>query len=345
VSRLVVDGWGKTIASENDQIVVKEREANETRIVFRSNPSEIEQVIVTGSGSITTRAIELLAENGVGVIFIDWKGQVRAMISPPIMRTVNTRREQYRAFDEPKGGELAKEFVRCKMRNQMSLLGTMAKTRRDSQPEKAQALSEERHRIELWFEKLNEVKTASCKEIRDAIMGIEGNASAIYWNSISQLIEESFQFRNRSGRYATDPVNALLNYGYAVLEGECWKAIHYAGLDPYGGFLHVDRPGRASMVLDLMEMFRQQIVDKVVFELIFHKRVKPKEFEMENGVCKMQEDVRKLLLTEILSKMEDYIRLPEKRMKWSDVIQREAVSVAKFLRGETTSYRGFWMRW
>ena len=65
----------------------------------------------------------------------------------------------------------------------------------------------------------------------------------------------------------------MLNYGYAILESEVTKNILLSGLDPYCGFLHFDMPNRTSLTYDLMEEFRQQLVDKVVFTLINHKQV------------------------------------------------------------------------
>jgi len=345
MTRLVVEGWGKTIAVENEQIIVKEREKNGTTIVHRRAPSELKQVVITGKGALTTSAIELLALNGVDVIFINWQGKVTARISPPIMRTVNTRREQYRAYDTPKGGKIAKEIVRSKIRNQIALLGTLAKSRKDTTPSVADAVLRKREIIKKWLKRLEAIQEVACDEIRGELLTVEGNSSRFYWEAISSVIPESFSFKSRSGRYATDPINALLNYGYAILEGECWRGIHYAGLDPYGGFLHVDRPGRASMVLDLMEEFRQQVVDKVVLELVNHKRISETQFMIENGVCVMNDSVRKLLLQELLSKLEDYVRYDNQKIRWSDLVGKEAIEIAKFLREETKKIKGFWLRW
>lgn len=345
MDRLVVDGWGKLLSMENNQVVVKERKGKSYSVIHRCLPSNLRQVVITGKGSITTSAIEILADNGVDVILIDWKGNVKARITPPIMRTVNTRREQYRAYDEPKGAQLVKEIVYAKLRNQMAVLGTLAKTRKDTQPQIAGKMMKARSIISRWSEEVNKIEGSSCDEVRNQLLGMEGNASAAYWDAISTMVGNEFRFSGRSGRYATDPLNAMLNYGYAVLEGESWRAIHYAGLDPYGGFLHVDRPGRASMVLDLMEEFRQQLVDKTVFRLFTQKQVKPEQFSIENGICVMADKPRKLLLSELLSKLEDRVRYGDANIRWTDLILKKARDIAKFLRGESKLYKGFWLRW
>lgn len=345
MDRLVVDGWGKLLGMENNQVVVKERKGKGYSVIHRCLPSDLRQVVITGKGSITTSAVEILADNGVDIILIDWRGKVKARISPPVMRTVNTRREQYRAYDEAKGAQLVREIAYAKLRNQMAVLGTLAKTRRDTQPEIADKMMKARDTISRWSKAVANLEDTSCDKIRDKIMGMEGNSSAAYWDSISAMVDKEFGFSGRSGRYATDPLNAILNYGYAVLEGESWRAIHYAGLDPYGGFLHVDRPGRASMVLDLMEEFRQQLVDKTAFRLFTQKQVRPEQFSIENGICVMSDKPRKLLLSELLSKLEDRVRYEDANIRWTDLILKQARDIAKFLRGETKAYKGFWLRW
>lgn len=181
--------------------------------------------------------------------------------------------------------------------------------------------------------------------MRETIMGYEGNASASYWKSILAIIPDEFGFKDRSGRYASDPVNAMLNYGYGVLEGECWRVIHYSGLDPYGSFLHVDRPGKASLVYDIMEEFRQQIVDKSVLKIFSLGQVKPDDFTIENGTCKMADGARKLLLNELLTKLESQVRYEDKNLKWTDLILNQARGIAQFLREDSKTYKGFWLRW
>jgi CRISPR-associated protein Cas1 len=136
----------------------------------------------------------------------------------------------------------------------------------------------------------------------------------------------------------------MLNYGYGILQGEVLRAIHFAGLDPYGGYLHVDRSGRSSLVFDLMEEFRQQVVDKVIMRLIVRSQVQKKDFEIEGDLCRMNQSARKLLLKEVLFKLEDFVRLENRKIAWCNVILEQARKVAHFLRNEGP-YAGFYLRW
>lgn len=345
MDRLVVDGFGKTVGTDHGQIVVKEWRGKTHSVVHRCIPSSLRQVVISGKGSITTEAMKLLAENGVDIVLLDWRGSVLAHVSPPVMRTVNTRREQYKAYESEKGAALARQFVLAKLRNQCAVLLTLAKSRKESSPEDAAQLKLARDEVKRAQSAVEHMVPTLLDEQREQLMGMEGLAAGSYWRGIALVIPPAFEFRRRSGRYAQDPINAMLNYGYGLLEGECWRAVHYAGLDPYGGFLHVDRPGRASMVLDLMEEFRAQIVDRSVVKLVSLSQVDVEDFTLENGVCRIGDKTRKLLIFEILSKLEDSVRYGDKKMRWTDLVLSQARGVAAFLRGERKEYVGFSLRW
>ena len=79
---------------------------------------------------------------------------------------------------------------------------------------------------------------------------------------------DKVNFPGREHRDSTDPVNSLLNYGYGMLYRQVEGAVILAELDPFGGYLHVDRPGKLSLVYDFVEEFRQQVVDRVVVAML-----------------------------------------------------------------------------
>ncbi|MBS7630105.1 CRISPR-associated endonuclease Cas1 [Candidatus Bathyarchaeota archaeon] len=341
MKRLVVDGFGKFVGKHGERIVVREK----GKTLHQTKVEDLRQVVISGSGSISFDAMELLGSCGVDLIIINWKGEVTARLASRDLRTVQTRREQYYAYREERSGFLAKQFIVAKMRNQYATLGTLAKSRRDTSPEVADKLIEKREAISNQIEKVESIEVKPIDQIRNLLMGLEGFSSTYYWEAINEIIPEEFNFNCRSGRYAGDPVNALLNYGYALLEGEVWRGVHYAGLDPYGGFLHVDRPGRPSMVLDLMEEFRQQLIDKTVIGLVAKGEIKISDFSIEEGICKMGDQTRKLLLKAVLERFERYVRYKDEQRRWTDMILIQARDVASFLRGELRNYEGFYLRW
>jgi len=341
MKRLVVDGWGKFVGKQSERIVVKEK----GQTLHHEAVDDLRQVVISGSGSISFDAIELLAAHGVDLVVVSWRGEITARLASRDMRTVQTRREQYYAYREGRSGAIAKGIISAKIRNQYATLGTLAKSRKETSPDIADKLTEKREAIQAQIHSVESLGDVPIDSIRGTLMGLEGISSAHYWEAIASIIPSEYGFDIRSGRYASDPVNALLNYGYALLEAEVWRAVHFAGLDPYGGFLHVDRPGRPSMVLDLMEEFRQQLIDKTVFTLVTRREVPPDDFTIDEGACRMGDGVRKHLLKTVLERFEEQVRYKDESRKWTDMILLQARSLAGYLRGEQTSYEGFYLRW
>lgn len=329
------------LGKRGEQIVVKE----EGKVLYAELPEKLRQVIITGHGSISTDALALLSSHGVDLILIDWKGEVLSRLSSPEMRTVATRREQYFAYGDSRSGYLAKAFILAKMRNQKGLLGTLAKNRKDTDSVAADRIIHFRDVVEEIINRLEGFEVQKIDSSRPTILGFEGSASSAYWDAVKEAVPEELKFDERSGRGALDPLNAMLNYGYGVLESEVWRAVHYAGLDPYGGFLHADRPGKPSMVLDLMEEFRQQLADRPVLNLASKTVVTAKDFHVEEGFCRLSDEARHSLLKELLGKMEEYVAVGDEKMKWCDLLLSQARAVAQYLRRETGGYDGFYLRW
>ncbi|MEM0503348.1 MAG: CRISPR-associated endonuclease Cas1 [Archaeoglobaceae archaeon] len=342
--RIVVDGFGKFIGVENGLITVKEK--GKTTAKFRAE--ELNQLIISGKSAISSEAIKILVKNRVDVVFLSEDAFAR--ISSPLIGTVKTRREQYLAYNDKRGVKIGKEVVSAKIRNQSAILFNLAKSRKDAKPEIAEELIRNRNEIEAYREEVLKINAEKIEDVREKILGLEGRVSDIYWDSIAKIIPREYGFKGRKGletgspRYAQDIVNAMLNYGYTILFSECIKAIELAGLDPYAGFLHADRSGRESLGVDLMECFRQHIVDRVVLKLISHSQIKPEDCTKKNFVCSLSDDARKLLLSEILRRLEEKTQYRGKNLTFSSVILAQAREIASFLIGKS-DYVGFSQTW
>lgn len=333
--KLVVDGFGKSVSKRDNQIVIKEK-GKEVSFFLAKN---VKQVLITGKGSITFDALSLLAKEDIDCLYINWKGDVEYRLSPSEKKNPVVRKEQYFSLMDYRSGYLAKSFIKSKIGNQKSTLGTLAKSRENNQ-----LLIEKRDNISKFLLKLDSMKNRPIDLVRNTILGIEGQASAEYWEGVKFIIPDEFNFDFRSGRYARDPVNAMLNYGYAILQSEVWKDIYLAGLDPYCGFLHSTRYGRVSLVFDLMEEFRQQIVDKTVISLINKKQVSYDDFEFKDNMVIIGDKKRKLLISSLLDKLSKQISYNGSSISYSDIILNQSRNIAKFLENNE-KYEGFYLRW
>ncbi|MBT9133264.1 MAG: CRISPR-associated endonuclease Cas1 1 [Firmicutes bacterium] len=175
-------------------------------------------------------------------------------------------------------------------------------------------------------------------EVRGQFLSVEGRASAIYWQQVASILEGKVDFPGREHRGAEDPLNSMLNYGYGILYSQLWSAVLLAGLEPFAGYMHVDRPGKPSLVLDLIEEFRQPVVDRVVIAM-FSKGCK---VQLEED--KLSATLRKELAEKILGRLETTENYDGKKYKLSTIIQRQSRSIATFVRGEG-KYRPFVGGW
>jgi CRISPR-associated protein Cas1 len=134
----------------------------------------------------------------------------------------------------------------------------------------------------------------------------------------------------------------MLNYGYAILASEITKNIMLNGLDPYCGFLHYDMNKRTSLTFDLIESFRQQIVDKTVFSLINRKQVTLEDLDKRNNLIKL--DARKLIAGKILDKLFSTVSYGGETMSYAEIISLQCDNLVNtLLNGE--EFVGFYLTW
>jgi CRISPR-associated protein Cas1 len=100
------------------------------------------------------------------------------------------------------------------------------------------------------------------------LMGIEGSAARNYFQQLMQQNKSSFTWAGRRRRPSRDPINALLSLGYTLVGNELRALCFTCGLDPCLGFLHTPEDGRPALALDLLEICRHPIVDRLTLTVI-----------------------------------------------------------------------------
>ena len=139
-------------------------------------------------------------------------------------------------------------------------------------------------------------------------------------------------------------LNALLSFFYTILAHDVRAALESVGLDPFVGFLHVDRPGRPSLALDLMEELRAYLVDRFVLSVINKRQVSTKDFltQGENGII-LKEDARKNLLALWQKRKKDEITHPflREKMPLGLLPYIQAQLLARYLREDLDEYPVF----
>jgi CRISPR-associated protein Cas1 len=301
---------------------------------------DLERVIFhSRAGAISLDAITSCAENGISVYFLDGDGEPLAQVhSPFLTATVATRRSQILAALDERGTFLVKRFLEAKLRNQANLLKYYARHRKrgggDTVPLLTLASS-----ISKVVRELHATPNLPIDQIRDRLLPLEGRAGQLYWEGVRVIAQNRIGFAKREHRAATDPLNVALNYGYGILYSRVWGAVALAGLEPFAGFLHVDRPGKPSLVLDFVEEFRQPVVDRAVLGMVG----RGEKMEVENG--RLAADSRHRLAAAIVERLQSMESYRGQKAQLGAIIQRQARGVAAFLRGEARTYRAYVGRW
>lgn len=184
-------------------------------------------------------------------------------------------------------------------------------------------------------------------ESKESLRAAEGNAAHSYFSCIDELILQNkgfFRFTQRNRRPPTDPVNALLSFAYTLLASECRHALEVLGLDSYVGFLHADRPGRASLALDLMEELRSHFADRFVLSLINRNEIIEGDFEIQgSGAVYLEENSRRNFLSAWQNRKKEKIVHPflKEKIEWGLVPYCQALLLARTIRGDLDKYPPF----
>jgi CRISPR-associated protein Cas1 len=339
--KLVISNFGVFLGRKGERFVVKDMSGGKDEF----NAADIEEIhLLSPRSTVSTSAVRLALRRGVLVVYGRRDGWPIGFTVPAVLTgTVKTRREQYRAYNDFRGVELAKSFARSKTFNQACHLRLLAKNRRNRDPETASSLYEKADKILEYSRSIEMVDGSSIDQVREVIVNKEAEAARLYWSSIASILPPELGFQGRVTRGAEDPFNMLLNYGYkAFLFTEVWKAVFYSGLDPYAGYLHTDRSGRPSLVLDLMEEFRQEAIDRVLLALVNRGQLKAETIIGKDG--RLDRGVSMLVFKTLNEKLDEYVIHGRGRLRLRDAIMLQARTVARYLLGDIPVYTPYTMR-
>ncbi len=312
---------------------------------------KIDEVVVQGEVTLTASALHLLLENGIEITYLGYYGQFKGRLSPPLSRNAILRIAQYRAHqDMARRCELARRFVIGKLMNQRTML--QRHQRRQSDREVGQAIEQMARLLrELAAMPLDTAHVPHPLASGDnriagtpleTILGMEGAGSAAYFHCFGKLLSDPRQwpFEGRVKRPPTDPVNALLSFGYSLLTNKVASAVQLVGFDHYVGFLHSAVYGRPALALDLVEEFRPIIVDSVVLKILNHRMFTLNDFVIELGAYRLKDEQRKEFYKQFEERLNEEVQHPlfGYRVTYRRCLELQARLLAKVLTGEIDEY-------
>lgn len=338
VTTLYADQYGTHIGKHSERLLWTKSKTT----LAQAPLMHLEQVIIASWGvSISADAIAACCERGIPIYFLDGMGAPYASLySPGLGGTVLTRRAQLAAYYDGRGAVISVAIASAKINNQAATLKYVAKSRKDSDPDLYLLLRDASIEALTHADKLPRLLDQSLDQLRASLMAFEANAAVEYWRALRSVVPEMYGWTERATRGATDPVNSLLNYGYAILRTRVERSLHLAGLDSYAGFIHADRPGKPSLTLDMMEEFRSVAVDRLVIGLVNRRYTVEMQ---EDGL--LHEDVRRSFANKMIEHLQATVRYDGDRIPIQIVIQKQARRLAAYLRGETEAYLPYRAEW
>jgi CRISPR-associated protein Cas1 len=346
---LYLNAQGLYVGKSGQVLKIKDRDESVQEVRING----ICQLNLFGNVQLTTQAIQTLCEQEVPIAYFSQSGWFYGLTQGLGGKNIELRREQFKFSDVPPFClQLARALVAGKIRNQRTML-----QRNHAEPPK--------HEISVlkWFQ-----EDAERAETMETLLGIEGNAAKIYFQHFSGMIKRSddsdplaavadgnadrqdevfrFDFDQRNRRPPRDAVNALLSLAYSVLAKDLTIVCHAVGFDPYLGFYHQPRFGRASLALDLMEPFRPLIADSAVLSAINTRMVGPRDFIRAGQAVSLTPSGRKAFFRAYEQRMDSLVTHPqfEYRVNYRRLLEIQARLLARVLTGELAVYPVFTTR-
>jgi CRISP-associated protein Cas1 len=288
--------------------------------------NDTSQLVVYGAVDVTAPVLHELMRREIPVSWYSGGGWFLGHTVGTGHKNVELRTAQYRAsFDGSFCLRLAKGLVASKLRNARTLL-------------RRNARAETPHDTALAGLRRAARAAGEARSIAE-LLGVEGNGAALYFGGFAAMLggeKLRFDFATRNRRPATDPVNAMLSFAYAMLVRELTAILSAVGFDPYRGFYHQPRYGRPALALDMMEPFRPILADSCVITAINNGEVKPGDFVWAGRACALTQPGRKKAIAAFERRLATEITHPVfgYRLSYRRLLEVQARLLGRHLSGE-----------
>lgn len=336
LNTLYVTSEHSYLSLDGENVVVSEEQKEIGRLPLHN----LEGIVSFGYRGTSPALMGACAERNISLCYLTPQGKFLARVSGRIRGNVILREQQFASKNDEKTSlNIAKNCIIGKVYNERWVLERAVR-------DHALQIDTVKVKAASVFLKKSLEMIQKC-ESKDQLRGYEGEAASIYFGVFNQLIlqqKETFAFYGRNKRPPLDNVNALLSFVYTLLTNSITSALECVGLDPYVGYLHTERPGRASLSLDLIEELRAIFADRFVLTLINKRIINGKGFsQKENGAVLMDDETRRKVITEWQNKKKEVITHPYlgEKVEWGMVPYVQAMLLARYLRGDLDGYPVF----
>lgn len=328
---IYIDDYGTFLGKTSARLTISQNGQLKKEVAL----SRIKSInILKGGISLSSDLIEACSLRGIKIFFLDFRNIAHTSLSSTASHAVaNTRKAQFLTIESDYCKEIARGLILGKLKNQRATLQYFYKYQKNS----SNSSSKLETAIISIKEVIDSLKTVELKNRPDwlnIIMGKEGGVANIYFSAVSSDLLNEIDFKNRIGRGADDIVNSALNYGYAILTSFVWQSVINAGLEPFAGVLHTNRPGKPSLVLDIIEEYRAWVVDRNIIKIKAH--LKDKKF--------LDSPIKKKIIEEINNTMNKKYLYNGKNLSLQSIMQRQVYKLTGAFM-QQNNYKSYIFKW
>ena len=294
---------------------------------------DIHEIMVFGEVDFNKKLVEFLSQHEIMLHYFNYHDYYMGSFYP---------REHYNSgyvilkqaehyIDEEKRLELARSFVNGALSNIIQVLKYYRK--------KGVLVSDIIEKIAIAEENIKCVLDIS------ELMAIEGNAREDYYRTFDLILDNSdFSFEKRTRRPPLNNLNTLISFGNSIIYTIVLSEIYKTHLDPRIGYLHATNFRRFSLNLDVAEIFKPIIIDRLIFTLVNEKIIDKNDFQKDMGGILLKDNGRKKFVEALDKRLKTTISYKTSKVSYRKLIRMELYKIEKHLLGET-QYQPYVSRW
>ena len=333
-SGLLVNKPGTFIGLTNRGITVSQK----GKVIAHYHPDNLSQIVITGQGvSFSSNLLSFCMSRKIPIDFFDYQGtHLGSVITSKYLQ--NTLWAKQAGIDDVQKHAIAYSIIEGKIKNQYALLKYFNKYHKRHYPNLLPKM-EMMEQVVDDFKKWKKKTTFIDLQFMQKLLGHEAQVAIRYWDYVRELVsDDNVGFERREHRGAVDLVNSMLNYGYAILYVRVWQALLAAKLNPFDSLIHVRQEGKPTLVYDMVEIFRSQVVDRIVIRLI----QKGHDLGMHKGL--LTDETRQLLVKSVMDRLARYEKYQGEEIEMEQIILRQAKLLAKAYEG-TDKFKPYVAKW
>ncbi len=321
MANLYLTEQGSILRKTGDRLIVQK----EGETLLDVQCSKIQAVLIFGNVHFTTQAVHELFEHGIEMALLTRTGRLVGQLTSPATKNIELRMAQFRRHDDEVFRlSFSKALVKGKIGNCTALMKSFSYNHREI------ILEGEISAMETTM------KSADGSECVAALRGFEGIAAKTYFKGFGKMVLGAFSFPGRKKHPSTDPVNALLSFGYTLIFNEIFSLLDGLGFDPYLGYFHEAEYGRASLASDIQEEFRAA-VDRFTLYLINNRMVAAEDFytNQKDGSVYLKREAMKKYFIEYEKNLNREFKHPEtgENTTLRKCFRIQAEKLAAFIKG------------